>query len=99
MATAVSNEEGQFAVKGLRSGVHVIQCSNTQQPVRFWTTASAPPTSVRNVSLVVDNNVVRGQEGGTVGAILPFAVIGGVIGVVLGTTLDDNGTPAPPASP
>lgn len=99
VATAVSNEEGQFAVKGLRSGVHVIQCSNTQQPVRFWTTASAPPTAVRNVSLVVDNSVVRGQQGSGVGAFVPFAVIGGVIGVVLGTTLDDNGNPAPPASP
>ncbi|MBL8818027.1 MAG: carboxypeptidase regulatory-like domain-containing protein [Planctomyces sp.] len=103
IASVVSDEEGQFAVKGLRNGAHVIQCANVQQPVRFWTaTASAPPSAIRSVSLVVNENTVRGQQAGgglAIGNLVPFAVIGGVTAIVVGTTLDESGYPAPPASP
>lgn len=103
VASVVSDEEGQFAVKGLRNGAHVIQCANVQQPVRFWTTtAAAPPAAIRSVSLVVNENTVRGQQGTggpALGNLVPYAVIGGVIGVVVGTTLDESGYPAAPASP
>ena len=35
VATTVSNEEGEFAVKGLRHGAHVIKVGSKQQPVRL----------------------------------------------------------------
>jgi hypothetical protein len=61
------------------------------------------------MAIVVDDEVVRGQMGfqpgnmvaGTMGSsLVPILLIGGAIGIVLGTTLgNNNDSPAPPASP
>lgn len=62
IATAISDENGQFVVKGLRNGGHVLQVGANRQPVRFWSVQSAPPTVSNQMSIVVDEEVVRGQE-------------------------------------
>jgi hypothetical protein len=60
------------------------------------------------MAIVVDEEVVRGQgfqQGNTVADtvrsnLVPILLIGGAIGIVLGTTLGNNdNSPAPPASP
>ena len=105
VATSMSNEQGEFTVKGLRNGAHVIKVGETQQAVRLWGTDAAPPAAVENIAIVVDEETVRGQMGprlgnqvrgflgSNAGALL---LIGGAVAIVLGTTLDDNATPASP---
>ena len=108
VASATSDSQGQFSVKSLRNGSHLIQVGSVQQPVRFWGTQAAPPVSTSQMTIIVDDEVIRGQSGfvpgnsvadtmsSNLGAIL---LIGGAVGIVLGTTLGaDNDSPVPPAS-
>lgn len=109
VASAVSDEEGQFSISGLRNGSHIIQVGSVQQPVRFWETTTAPPASTSHMAIVVDEEIVRGQQGfqpgntvaGTISSNLGMILlIGGGIGIVLGTTMSaDNYSPKAPASP
>ena len=107
VAKTVSNEEGKFTVKGLRNGAHVIEVGQHQQRVRLWGTNTAPPAAIENVAIVVDEETVRGQMfgggGGMLGggglsggAIGGLALIGAATAITLGTTLDNNATPASP---
>ena len=103
VATSMSNEQGEFTVKGLRNGAHVIKVGETQQAVRLWGTDAAPPAAVENIAIVVDEETVRGQmgQGNQVRGFLgsnagDLLLIGGAVAIVLGTTLDDNATPASP---
>ena len=105
VATSMSTELGEFTVKGLRNGAHVIKVGATQQTVRLWGANTAPPGAVENIAIVVDEETVRGQIGAgsgnqnrgfigsNAGALL---LIGGATAIVLGTTLDNNATPASP---
>lgn len=106
IATAVSDERGQFAVQGLRNGPHRVQLGATQQPVRFWSNTSAPPAAVSRMAIVVDEDVVRGQCGESCGegcgegfadghhgawkTAFGVLLIGGAVATTLALTLDDN---------
>ena len=106
VATTVSSEEGKFAVKGLRNGAHIIEVGTKHQPVRLWGTDTAPPAAIENVAVVVDEDAVRGQMFGGGGGMLGGGMLGSNIGglmiigaataITLGTTLDNNATPASP---
>ena len=63
IATAYSNEKGEFAVESLRNGGHVVQLGASAQPVRFWSDAAAPSSAATRMAIVVDEDVVRGQCG------------------------------------
>jgi hypothetical protein len=97
VATAISDGQGEFGVKGLRNGAHIVRVGSREQSVRLWSTNTAPPEAVENIAIVVDEEVVRGQMGGfnrsRAGALL---LVGGVVAIVLGTTLDNNDSPASP---
>lgn len=107
VATATSNEKGEFSVKGLRNGAHTIQVGATRHSVRLWGTNSAPPAAVENIAIVIDDETVRGQMGppmtgdpglwvaNNMGALL---LIGGAVALTLATTLDNDNS-ATPASP
>jgi len=103
IATAVSDERGQFAVKGLRNGEHKVQLGASQQPVRFWSHTAAPPAAVSRMAIVVDEEVVRGQCGeegcgegfagghrGGWGTALGVLLIGGAVATTLALTLDND---------
>jgi hypothetical protein len=108
VATTVSNDEGKFAVKGLRNGAHIIEVGTKHQSVRLWGTNTAPPAAIENVAVVVDEEAVRGQMfGGGGGRMLGgnglmgsgiggLMIVGAVTAITLGTTLDNNATPASP---
>lgn len=95
IATAISDEKGQFTVKGLRNGSHVLQVGTTQQPVRFWGNQSAPPSSAAHMAIVVDEEIVRGQGCGEDGTAcssvlssigsnpLPLLLIGGAVAATI----------------
>ena len=111
VATAYSNEQGEFAVESLRHGTHTVQLGQSLQPVRFWSNASAPPSAVKRMAIVVDEEVVRGQcgescgEGGcspggmTWGTACGILLIGGAVATTLALTLDDHKSGAAVASP
>lgn len=102
IATTQTSEDGQFAVSGLRNGTHVIRCSGTQMPVRLWSTAAAPPSSVSRVAVVVNdlNPVVRGQQMPGGNLLIPLGIGAGALAVTLATTLgQDDPLPLPPVSP
>ena len=106
IAITVSNEEGKFAVKGLRNGAHTIEVGSKYQPVRLWGTNTAPPAAIENVAIVIDEEAVRGQMfggggsmpgGGFLGSrIGGLMLVGGAAAITLATTLDNNATPASP---
>lgn len=106
IATAISDEQGQFAVQGLRNGAHKVQIGASQQPVRFWSNTAAPPAAVSRIAIVVDEEIVRGQCGdscgegcgegfagghhGAWGTALGVLLIGGAVATTLALTLDDS---------
>jgi len=105
VATSMSNAQGEFTIKGLRNGAHVIKVGTTQQAVRLWGADTAPPAAVENIAIVVDEEAVRGQMGtGAASRIGGFIgsnpggllFIGGAAALTLGTTLDNNADPASP---
>lgn len=113
IAVALSDEQGHFAVQGLRNGQHTLKLGASQQPVRFWNHAAAPPAAQARMAIVVDEEVVRGQCGsescgegcgGSQGGLgwgtaVGVLVIGGAVATTLALTLDDNNSGALVASP
>ena len=105
IARATSDENGQFAIRGLRNGGHVLQVGSVQQPVRFWGTQAVPPSATSTMAIVVDEQVVRGQEenGGeedAASSLVPLLIFGGVLATTLAITLsgDQDVTPPPLAT-
>lgn len=115
IATAMSDEKGEFAVQGLRNGQHTVRLGASQQSVRFWSNHAAPPAAMTRMAIVVDEEVVRGQCGdscgegcgegfagrnhGAWGPALGILLIGGAVATTLALTLDDNNNAAVVASP
>lgn len=96
VATTVSDSSGQFSVQGLRNGTHAINCSGSQQTVRFWGTEAAPPSATSRLAVIVgDQGPTRGQNSGLGSTLVPLGIFGGVLAVTLATTLDNDD----PASP
>ena len=115
VATAYSNEQGEFSVESLRNGNHAVQLGETLHPVRFWNNASAPPSAVNRMAIVVDEEVVRGQcgeccgegcgeagfrpRGFSWGTAAGVILVGGAVATTLALTLDDQKSGASLGSP
>lgn len=87
VASTKSDQEGNFEIRGLRSGVHVVSVGDRQQVCRFWSADAAPPHSVRGIAFVENaETVVRGQNGGIWGYVKnnPWRVA--TDGVLIGTS-------------
>ena len=87
VAQTVADQNGRFAVQGLRGGQHRILAGKTQQIVRLWVAQTAPPAAKNSALIVNTPNVVRGQLGalgglGGVGAVAGIAA--GTVGLVTG---------------
>ncbi len=112
IATTTSNEKGQFSVGGLRNGGHTLCTGEDRQSVRFWGTQAAPPAASNRMTMVVDEEIVRGQNCGDncgegSGSLLSsvmgnpavlLLVAGGVVGVVA-IAAQNNNDDSTPASP
>lgn len=64
IASAVTDQNGAFAVRGLRGGQHVIITGEEAALVRLWAPDTAPPKARTSALLVRGSSVVRGQFGG-----------------------------------
>lgn len=63
VATAVSDDNGQFSVSGLRGGVHQVAAGQGAGVYRLWTAEAAPPTAKPGTVSVPGQSIVRGQNG------------------------------------
>ncbi|APZ96964.1 carboxypeptidase-like regulatory domain-containing protein [Fuerstiella marisgermanici] len=63
VANVKTDAQGRCRIQGLRSGVHVVRTSQSQQTCRFWTAEAAPPRAKRGIVLAGSNSVIRGQCG------------------------------------
>jgi len=61
IATATSDDNGNFAVHGLRNGGHIVGAGEEKELVRFWNSDVAPPVASARLIMVVDEDVIRGQ--------------------------------------
>lgn len=62
VARTVTDDNGNYAVMGLRGGLHQVVTSAGSSTVRLWADGTAPATA-RGEVLTVAGKVVRGQEG------------------------------------
>ncbi len=104
IAEVKTDATGRYAVKELRSGLHVVKTSQGQQVCRFWTGQMAPAAAKKSLVMSVDSHLVRGQIGASgLGSALGATTI---VGAIAGTTYTTIGQEthnldpgAPPASP
>lgn len=86
VAAARSNENGQFAVSGVRPGAHELVIGPLRSPVRVWAEGTAPRNATKKAVIAVDETVVRGQDGFVNGEFVPTTGFG-LIDVVTLTTM------------
>jgi hypothetical protein len=91
VATATTNQNGQFAVHGMKGGVYVVSAQGSAGVIRAWAPRTAPPSAVNGILLVPGDQAVRGQLGGFVdqygGAAL---IIGGMLVAVIWVVAEHN---------
>ncbi|MCA9095787.1 MAG: carboxypeptidase regulatory-like domain-containing protein [Planctomycetaceae bacterium] len=107
VARTMTDAEGRFVIKNLRTGDHAICSAQYVQQARLWTGKNAPPSAKTESVIVAKDGVVRGQDGCCLGMGPDFLTLGlvalSVGAVVIGAiTLDkvnDIENNLPPASP
>ena len=62
IGVAVTDENGRFAVGGLRNGVYQVVAAEGHGAYRLWTPGVAPPSAQRGALLVAGKGAVRGQD-------------------------------------
>ena len=74
---SVTDEQGNFSVKNLKSGVYEVSSGATTGSYRFWSEATAPPSAKPHGLLVLGPNGARGQYG------LTETIFGSNLGLIL----------------
>ena len=81
IALVSTDQNGYFAVQGVRSGLHSIMASDAVGNYRVWNADSAPPAAQPAALLVSDSDVVRGQ--GVAETLSNPIVIGAIIATAI----------------
>jgi hypothetical protein len=89
IASAVTDDNGLVAVRGLRPGLHTITTPLGASVCRFWDPDTAPPSAVTTPAVVSDAGLVRGQFGAFN---LPMVVYAGVSIAALIIAIDADNT-------
>jgi hypothetical protein len=89
IASAVTDDNGLVAVRGLRPGMHTITTPLGASVCRFWDADTAPPSAVTTPAVVSDAGLVRGQFGAFN---LPMVVYAGVSIAALIIAIDADNT-------
>lgn len=61
IATAVTNEEGAFAVQGLRGGLYQVVSNGGVVSYRLWAPNTAPPAANQSALIVTGQEILNGQ--------------------------------------
>jgi hypothetical protein len=106
IAQVRADQEGKFAVPGLRGGVYRISSRGQDAMYRLWAPRTAPPVAQQGVILVVGGDVIRGQFGNSSG---PFGSMAQWVGdhplisaaavvaaIAIPIALDESYTPSTP---
>lgn len=62
--TTITNKDGVYSFKNLKSGVYSPVTGNTEGLFRVWSEKTAPPSAKQHALLVLGENGARGQFGG-----------------------------------
>ena len=80
---AKTDKKGQFILTGLKGGVCVVKVGEANYGARLWKQGTAPPKSLKTISVVNDPNfVVRAQGDGLLFGLTPAQLLG--LGLVAG---------------
>jgi hypothetical protein len=96
IAAAKTDENGNFSVAGLRSGVHQVAAGEGVSIYRFWAPNTAPPAASQQALVVSDQNVVRGN--GVIGFLTNPWVLAGIVAAAIAIPIalnnddDDSGS-------
>jgi len=63
VAAARSNEQGRFAISGVRGGAHDVVVGAVHSPVRLWANGAAPQVATQGIVVAADETIIRGQNG------------------------------------
>lgn len=74
---SITDRDGNFAMKGLKSGVYQVASGATVGTYRVWTDKAAPPSAMPHCLLVMGENGARGQYG------LTETIVGQNLGLIL----------------
>ena len=61
VASAVTDTQGWFSVRGLQGGVHEVTCGGSSAVCRAWTADASPPSANKSILIVAGGPVSRGQ--------------------------------------
>jgi hypothetical protein len=90
VAKATTNQNGQFALKGVKGGVYVVSTDGAVGVVRAWSPRTAPPSSVYGVLLVPQDVTTRAQLIGNGNMGLGAIAVLTLVGTVIAVSLDHN---------
>ena len=90
LARTTTDQNGRFAVKGLKGGVYVVSTEGAAGVVRAWTPRTAPPSSVQSVLLVPQTMTARAQSDDSTNGGLGAIVVAGIAGTIIAVSLDHN---------
>ncbi len=104
LATARTDARGYFAFRGLKNGVYQVAVNGSRRAYRVWTAQTAPPAAQPGALIVMENEVVRGQQGGAEhvlkGALNNPFIVGGVVAAAVAVPIAvHNARDEQPASP
>jgi hypothetical protein len=95
VAQGTCDEDGSFALAGLRGGAYVLVAGQTSTACRVWTARTAPP-SAQAALLIVDNQpLARGageRLGGMNGGLLMLGAMGGIVAAGVTSQDDESGS-------
>jgi len=83
VARTITDKNGKFAAKNLRSGVYQVVAGNTQSVYRVWAEKIAPPSAKPSIAMVSTSKAVRAQMCCGVDAITAITLGAAVTGVTL----------------
>ena len=96
VATALTGEDGRFAIRGVKAGVYQVATAKGVTVCRLWAPRTAPPSALPDALVVNGDTVVRGAMGGGGGGVIGFLsnpwVLGGIVAaaIAIPLILDDD---------
>jgi hypothetical protein len=79
VVVAMTDKKGEFRIRGLRGGVYQLESEHGKGVYRLWAPKTAPPAAKSGVLMIVDDSIVRGQDGTDYGPAIRGAVVGGLV--------------------